>query len=304
MRSSQRIHYGDGVDTAVADRVRVVLDRIAPTHRDAARRVDLDPTKLSKSLHGVRRFTPEELTRIADLGRADLRWLLDGQGPEPIDEDEPPRLPDAEDDPRRRQYLEAAWDLIADRGVHAVRVADIARACGTSTAAVHYYFATKHEVLEAAMGFAAERAYQRQRAELGRANDPLARLLRLIDSQVPDTEQIRREWSIWLQVWAECALRPGLRPIHHLYYARWRGAVERTIARGCEQGVFRPVDPAQVAVHLTSLTDGLGIQAMAGSLSPPAMRGLLVRFVETELLSTTDRERPTPANAGREAEEN
>jgi AcrR family transcriptional regulator len=275
------------VDAAVADRVRLVLDRIAPTHRDAARRVDLDPTKLSKSLNGVRRFTAAELTRIADLGHADVRWLLDGQGPEPSDEHPWQPEADPKHDSRRRQYLEAAWDLIADRGVHGVRVADIARACGTSTAAVHYYFSTRQEVLEAAIGFAAERAYERQRDELRGEDDPLARILRLIDSQVPDTQQVRREWSIWLQVWSECALRPDLRPVHHRYYARWRQAVESTIRRGREQGVFRQVDPAEVSLRFTSLTDGLGIQVLTGSesMTPARMREVLVRFVETELLT-------------------
>ena len=195
-------------------------------------------------------------------------------------------MSDPRDDSRRRHYLEAAWDLIADRGVHGVRVADIARACGTSTAAVHYYFSTKQEVLEAAIGFAVERAFERQRDELRGEDDALERILRLIDSQVPDTEQVRREWSIWLQVWSECALRPELRPVHHLYYARWRDVVEQPSDVVGEQGVFRRVDPAEVSVRFTSLADGLGIQVMAGSpsMTPSRMRELLVRFVETELL--------------------
>ena len=70
----------------MVDRVRSLLDRIAPTHREAAGRLGLDPTKLSKSLNGVRQFTLAEVTRIADLGHVDVRWLLDGQGPGPLDQ--------------------------------------------------------------------------------------------------------------------------------------------------------------------------------------------------------------------------
>ena len=273
----------------MVDRVRLILDRIAPTHRDAARRLGLDPTKLSKSLNGVRKFTLTEVTRIADLGHVDVRWLLDGQGPGPVEESEV-RPSDSKDEARRRQYLDAAWDLISERGVHAVRVADIARASGTSAAAVHYYFTSKQEVLEAAMSFAVERAVERQKNELGGEEDAVKRIFRLVDSQVPATEQVRREWSIWLQFWSECALRPQLRPVHHLYYARWREAVERTIRRGREQGVFRRVDPAEVALRFTALADGLGIQVMTGSpsMTPSRMRELLVRFVETELLLSSD----------------
>jgi AcrR family transcriptional regulator len=273
------------VQTTVAERVLSALERIAPTHREAAHQLGLDPTKLSKSLNGVRRFTVAEVTRIADLARTDVRWLLDGQGSGPAEESEW-RPAGSIEDARRRRYLEATWELISERGVHAVRVADIASASGTSAAAVHYHFATKQEALTAAMTFAVERAFERQRDELRGEDDAVERIHRLIDSQVPDTEQVRREWSIWLQFWSECALRPELRPVHHLYYARWREAVERTIRRGREQGVFRPVDAAEVAIRFTSLADGLGIQVMTGSpaMTPSRMRELLVRFVETELL--------------------
>lgn len=276
------------MDAALAERVRVALGRIAPTHRDAADRLRLEPTKLSKSLNGVRRFTVDEVTRIADLARVDAQWLLDGSGPAPVAR--PPTAEGGLDDDKdgvRRHYLEATWDLIAERGVHAVRVADIARATGTSAAAVHYHFATKQEALAEAMGFAVERAFERQREELRGEGDALARFVRLIDSQVPDTEQVRREWSIWLQVWSECALRPELRAAHHHYYARWRQTIESTIERGQEQGVFRSTDAAEAAIRFTSLADGLGIQVMAGSPSMTAarMRGLLLAFVESELLA-------------------
>jgi AcrR family transcriptional regulator len=284
------------VDSALTERVLVTHDPIAPTHRDAAHRLRLEPTKLSKSLNGVRRFTVDEVTRIADLGRVDVHWLLDGSGPAPVAR--PPVAvsgpdvnvdgdKDGDKDGVRRHYLEATWDLIAERGVHAVRVADIARATGTSAAAVHYHFATKQEALAEAMGFAVERAFERQRAELRGEGDALRRFVRLIDSQIPDTEQVRREWSIWLQVWAECALRPELRQAHHHYYARWRQTIESTIERGQEQGVFRPTDAADAAIRFTSLADGLGIQVMAGSpsVTPARMRELLIAFVDAELLA-------------------
>jgi AcrR family transcriptional regulator len=291
MRSSQRWLYAGAVEAGMAERVRLVLGRIAPTHRDAADRLGIDPTKLSKSLNGVRQFTVSEVTRLADLGRVDVRWLLDGQAPGPVDEGgwQPTDHPE---DARRRQYLEAAWDLISERGVHAVRVADIARASGTSAAAVHYHFTSKQQLLEAAMSFAAERAFERQRAELHGVDDAVQRIFRLIDNQVPDTEQVRREWSIWLQFWSECTLRPELRPVHHLYYSRWRELVERTIRRGVVQGVFRTVDPADVAIRFTSLADGMGIQVLTGSpaMSPSRMREVLVSFVETELLKRPNEE--------------
>ncbi|HEX4248900.1 MAG TPA: TetR family transcriptional regulator C-terminal domain-containing protein [Pseudonocardia sp.] len=190
---------------------------------------------------------------------------------------------------RRSAILAAAGTLIAERGYHAVRIADIARLVGTSTGAVHYYFPGKNDVLTAALRHALEQAFQRQRVELVQIEDAHQRLLRLIDMQLPTVGQGRDEWSVWLQFWAEAAIHPELRPVHNEFYDRWRDAVSRTVRRGQHQGVFcRNLDVDWVTLRLTALTDGAGIQVLTGAagMTVTVMRELLVDFVERELLPT------------------
>jgi AcrR family transcriptional regulator len=278
------------MDDLLQRRVRTVLRRIAPTHREAAATIGMEPTKLSKSLNGIRRLTLEELTAMADAGGVSVDWLVHGRGNPPVTVASSPLPSDDErmvEDHRRQQYLEAAWRLISEKGFHNVRVADIARACGTSTGAVHYHFPGKRDVLEAAMRYCVEQAFTRQSAELRAEDDAHRRLLRLIDNQVPGDGQVDREWRVWLQFWGEAALRGDLRPIHNDFYARWRDTVVRIIERGMRQGVFRQVDPVEVALTFTSLTDGLGIQVMTGNpeVTAERMRAILVAFVERELLA-------------------
>jgi AcrR family transcriptional regulator len=186
----------------------------------------------------------------------------------------------------REAVLEAASKLIADRGYHAVRVADIARACGTSTGTVHYYFAGKGDVLTEALRYSVERAFERQSAELGAIDDARERLLHLFEMQLPDDEPVRREWSIWLQFWAEAVVRPELRDAHDELYSRWRDAVLRIVRRGQREGVFRSIDPDVVTRHLTALTDGAAMQAMIGvdAAGVDHMRRLLVEYVDQQLV--------------------
>lgn len=270
--------------------MREVLDTMAATQRDAASRIGMDPTKLSKSLNGVRRFTTEELTRMAECGGVSVDWLVHGRGDGPRSSPRPSgEMGDgigSPDDHRRRQYLEAAWKLISARGFHAVRVADIAEACGTSTGAVHYYFPSKRDVLEAAMRYCVEQAFGRQSADLRSRKGAYERMLTLIENQVPRSGQISHEWSVWLQFWSETALRAELRPIHNEFYAKWRETVVRIVRRGQREGVFREVEPDEVALRFTSLTDGLGIQVMTRSpeVTGERMRKVLVDFVDRELL--------------------
>jgi AcrR family transcriptional regulator len=186
---------------------------------------------------------------------------------------------------RRQAILEAAWRLVAERGYHHVRVQDIARLCGTSTGAVHYYFPGKEDVLREALHYSVDKAFERQGSQLRQIVDARKQLLALIEMQLPTGGQIRDEWSIWLQFWAEAALNPALRTVHNAFYARWIDAVVRIVRRGQKQGVFREVDPAVFARHLTSATDGAAIQVLTGApgMTGDTMRELLVGIVDREL---------------------
>src|SRR3954462_9732526 len=72
-----------------------------------------------------------------------------------------PPGPDARRPERLEQILDAACRAILDRGFPATRIADIAAAARVSTGTVHYYFATKDEVLVAALKWASSRLFAR-----------------------------------------------------------------------------------------------------------------------------------------------
>lgn len=267
----------------VPGRVRDVLSSLGETQRDLAAAIGMEPTQLSKSLGGTRRFRPEELAAIAGKAGITVDWILHGVGPGPHRVVFELELPASHADPRTRM-LDAAWRLIAARGYHAVRIADIAEACSTSSAAVHYYFPTKADVLEAALSHCLEAAFARQSAELTVLSGARDRMLRLIEMQLP-LGQVRDEWSVWLQFWAESAVRPALRAAHTAFYGRWRTAVERILERGRRQGVVRDIDVPMVALQLTALTDGIGIQVLteAPGVTVETMRRALLDFVDREV---------------------
>ncbi|WP_125611571.1 TetR/AcrR family transcriptional regulator [Specibacter cremeus] len=189
---------------------------------------------------------------------------------------------------RRNAILEAAWQLIAERGYHHVRVQDVARICGTSTGTIHYYFPGKDDVLQEALRYCVDQAFERQGAVLRQIDNAHKRLLALIELQLPVGVQVRNEWSIWLQFWSETVLNPALRPIHNDFYTRWMDAVTSIVRRGQRQGIYRDVDVAAFARLLTSATDGAAIKILTGApdMTVDTMRSLLVSIVEKELTMT------------------
>ncbi|TWF95256.1 TetR family transcriptional regulator [Saccharopolyspora dendranthemae] len=278
-------------DDELVERVRSAVRRFPESQRVLAERIGLDSTKLSKGLNGTRRFTPEELTRIADAGGVTVNWLINGADDLETVASAPQRTaarsPERSD--RYHQILDAAWHMIAERGYHSVRVADVAQACGTSAATIHYHFPGRDDLLTEALRHSVKQAFDRQVAELHVIDDAHERLLRLVELQLPSPGPLRMEWSIWLQVWNESALNAELRVLHSDSYSRWHDTIARTIRQGQQQGVFADTDADEMTMHLTALIDGLGIQVITErpGRSVELMRRVLHDFVEREVVRTT-----------------
>ncbi|MEU9712375.1 TetR/AcrR family transcriptional regulator [Streptomyces sp. NPDC047967] len=283
----------------VAARVRQVIDAAGVSAREFARRIVIDPSKLSRSLNGTRRFTAAELARIADIGGVDVGWLLGSvsgaaTGPDTADRagsgaaasadtasgaaatSPPGRSPSLPRPPapspeggRPLQIVRETVRLIAARGFHAVRVADIAAACHTSTAAIHYHFPGRDELLEAAVRWCMDEDTRRRTDATAGTRHAGDELRLLIELQTPRTEQQRRQWSVWLDLWAEAARSTTVGRLHVEYYRQWRETVADVIRRGVEQGVFRPVDADGAALALTALIDGLASQVLATGPGEP-----------------------------------
>ncbi|WP_313450137.1 TetR family transcriptional regulator [Brevibacterium casei] len=73
----------DGDQAGLGTRVRAAIRRAGINHSEVARSIGLEPSKLSKSLAGTRKFRVEEITRIAELTDVTTDWLTRGQGEGP-----------------------------------------------------------------------------------------------------------------------------------------------------------------------------------------------------------------------------
>ncbi|MFF4592083.1 TetR family transcriptional regulator C-terminal domain-containing protein [Amycolatopsis sp. CA-161197] len=274
-------------------RVRELIRSMPGAQREFAAAIGLDETKLSKALTGTRRFSPHELVRVAEYCGVTVNWLLNGSDDAKTVTAVPALAARPESDPEhhtqsepRRRILETAWLLIAERGYHRVRIADIAKACGTSTATIHYHFPSKAEVLNEALRRNVKLAFDRQVAELHAVADAHDRLLKLVELQLPADGVLRAEWSVWLQVWNEVSLAPELRSLYTDSYDRWYRTILMTIRTGQEQHAFRVADPEAATEQLTALIDGLGIQVLTrkpGS-TVATMRAHLHDFIERSIV--------------------
>lgn len=281
-------------------RARSCIRSSGLAQREVARLIGLDETKLSKSLKGTRRFTPDELTRLATVTGATANWLLsgsdaaEGASAAPSAHILPTRHHENEEQAqKRRAIIEKSWWMFAEKGYAAVRIADIAREVGVSPAAVHYYFPTKREIFAEALRFSIKLAFDRQISELHSITDPVARLKRLMELQLPAGASGRAEWSIWLQTWSQVAVDSTGQENHTQGYQRWTQTVQAIIAEGQAAGVFRGTDPLTATMDVTTMMDGLGIKVLTRILTTDQMHQHIESFIDRNIVNHSNAQRTT-----------
>jgi AcrR family transcriptional regulator len=189
-----------------------------------------------------------------------------------------PRL----DHVRRPELLAAAAEVIRERGLEHVRVADVADRAGTSAPSVLYYFASKAELLKEALTTAEERFYEDLERELDQIEGGPERLVKIIDSACGEGDY---DAALWMELWARALSEPDLAATRAELDARWRRAIAEVVRYGQQRGEFGPADPDEVAVLLAALLDGLAVQIALSDIevTPPRVRELSLRLAGREL---------------------
>ena len=184
---------------------------------------------------------------------------------------------------RRPQILAAASQVIAERGVAATRIADIAERAGTSGPALLYWFDSKDELLSEALGFAEQSFYDSLTKRLARLEHPGERLRLLIDASVDDYD-----WTLWMELWTRALWDERSSAARRRLDDRWRGEITREVRAGQLSGEFAgDDDPERVAAIIASLLDGLAVQATLGDPGfPPARIVELTVEIAERLLGT------------------
>jgi AcrR family transcriptional regulator len=189
---------------------------------------------------------------------------------------------DAVADVRRDQMLAAASTLIAERGFHDTRIADVAKRVGASPALVIYYFGTKDSLLTEALRWS-ERSFYEATEDMLRSTDKLRdRLEILVEwTLVADKQQnLTGDWGLWFDLWAQAFRHPEVKKDRAELDAQWRTLIARIVQDAVDTGEIEDLDVQEFAIMWGSLLDGLVVQV---SLDDPVVDVTLARKIALEM---------------------
>lgn len=185
-----------------------------------------------------------------------------------------PKIVDRE--ARRRELIQATWRVISRVGIEHTTVREIAREVGWSAGMIAHYFATKDDLLLAALEHMHERVMARAARRVERLDGVEALRAVLMESLPLDAER-RREMQVEVSFWARAIANPELTAIDLRELDMWTSYLERLVRRAIELGELVPVEDVGLAVEtLAAGTEGIGQAATLHPRRYPPARQLAV----------------------------
>ena len=155
--------------------------------------------------------------------------------------------------------VRVAFELIAERGFEGLRTRDIAARAGVNIATLHYYFATKEDLIRGVLAAAVGRFRSQETYEAGTAPpDPLVRLRGFLRSRQRQMLENPELFTVLLELSTRAIRDPGIRAIIRQNDDDWRAHLADLLGEGVEAGVFRSdLDVPAAAAGLVALSKGV-----------------------------------------------
>ena len=159
-----------------------------------------------------------------------------------------PRL----DHVRKAQILSAAAAVLSERGYANARVVDIAKAAGTSPAAILYWFDGKHGLLAEALAMREVEFHDRYTVRIERAATASEQLRILIEAMLH-----HYDWGLWMELCVLALRDQSAAAERDRMDRRWRAMLRKVIRDGQQRGEFVAGDADGTMFVLAALLDGM-----------------------------------------------
>jgi AcrR family transcriptional regulator len=159
-----------------------------------------------------------------------------------------PRL----DHVRKAQILTAAASVLSERGYANARVVDIAKAAGTSPAAILYWFDGKQGLLAEALALREVEFHERYTVRIQRAATVSEQLRILIEAMLR-----HYDWALWMELCVLALRDKSAAAERDRMDRRWRAMLRNVIRDGQQQGEFIAGDADETMFVLAALLDGM-----------------------------------------------
>jgi AcrR family transcriptional regulator len=166
---------------------------------------------------------------------------------------------------RRKHLLDAAVQVINDRGPARMQMKDVADMAGMATGSVYYYYDNVDELLRHVHAMAFDRYYTARVQAVSGLDDARDKLRTMVDMGLPRPADQPLSLALY-QVMVAKARDPRHADMITDLCGQQRRLYQQILDEGTAAGHFRPViETGHIAENLISLEDGYGLSLSTGN---------------------------------------
>jgi len=171
-----------------------------------------------------------------------------------------PKIVDHEQ--RRRDILEATWRVIAQKGIEAATIREIAREAGFSNGVLSHYFANKEDILISAHKLAFQRVYDRA-ALANEGTTGIAAVRTALYEALPLDDERRIEAILDVSFWSQALVNDRLNAVRRDSIVAGRDWWIGMLQAGRDRGeVVSPASNDTLVDEIQALIDGISVEAV------------------------------------------
>jgi AcrR family transcriptional regulator len=176
-----------------------------------------------------------------------------------------PKVAAERKDERRMQILQAAMGCFAEKGYHLTTMDDIVAASGMSKGSIYWYYKSKKEILMSMMEVAFADIGE---AAAGILDDPTIsageRLRHFMEVSMESIAEFGEWTAVFIDFWSATRHDEDFYQLMAGLYEPFLKSLTGLIEEGIQNGEFRPVNAADLAISLMSAGDGLIMYQLIG----------------------------------------
>ena len=163
---------------------------------------------------------------------------------------------------RRRQIIEAALAVFAEKGFNAAKVSDVAARAGVSQGTIYLYFEGKEQLLVQALGAFFDDFGQGTISALEAWPTSAGKLRALGWVLAEFAVEAGGLFTLFLEFWASSSHREESGQLWTSMLAKYKDLVVELVKEGVSNGEFKPVDAESLVWAMMATYDGLAAYVM------------------------------------------
>lgn len=163
---------------------------------------------------------------------------------------------------KKQEILQAAKKLIAENGIAAVTIKDIAREIGSTTGLVTYYFDNKDHIITSVKDMAFDEIASAL-TDIYDVDDPVEKLSKAVQAILPLTDERAQTWMVYVQYLPDGLRNQSVKNSQAHRGRRWVHRFETILLELRSAKRLKPfINPGDAARMITLFIEGLSINAV------------------------------------------